>query len=298
MAGQLASYPTKRENQPQRPFCVSPVTAMSTPTARTYESRAQTHPTAIGRSLLSLMATKKTNLCVSVDISDASSILSLLDAVGPSICCAKTHIDIIPFETPGAIKEFTTALAALAKKHNFLIFEDRKFADIGSTVKAQYGGGVYKIAEWAHITNAHSVPGPGIVAGLKEVAKELGLPRGLLMLGEMSSKGNLGGGEYLAKTLEMARGDTEFVMGFIAQCAVETREGEDWIVMTPGVNMGSKGDGLGQQYNTPDRVVREKGCDVIIVGRGIIGAEDKVAKAEEYRKAGWEAYEKRVAEGR
>lgn len=267
--------------------------------SRTYESRARTHPTAIGRTLLSLMAAKKTNLCVSVDITDAATILSLLDAVGPSICVAKTHIDIIPFSnSPSSIAEFTAALSALAEKHNFLIFEDRKFADIGSTVKAQYGGGVYNIAKWAHITNAHSVPGPGIVAGLKEVAEELGVTRALLMLGEMSSKGNLGGGEYLAKTLEMARGDTEFVMGFIAQCAVDTREGEDWIVMTPGVDLGRKGDGLGQQYNTPDRVVREKGCDVIIVGRGIIGAEDKVAKAEEYRKAGWEAYEKRVAEGR
>jgi orotidine-5'-phosphate decarboxylase len=44
--------------------------------------------------------------------------------------------------------------------------------------------------------------------------------------------------------------------------------------MTLGVDLGRKGDGLGQQYNSPDRVVREKGCDVVIVGRGIIGAQD------------------------
>jgi orotidine 5'-phosphate decarboxylase subfamily 1 len=113
----------------------------------------------------------------------------------------------------------------------------------------------------------------------------------------MSSAGNLGGGEYLQKTLEMARGDKEFVMGFIAQGAVQSVEGEDWIVMTPGVDLGRKGDGLGQQYNTPDRVVREKGADVIIVGRGIIQAEDQARRAEEYREAGWEAYEKRVSEG-
>ena len=165
-------------------------------------------------------------------------------------------------------------------------------------MKAQYGGGVYNIASWAHITNAHSVPGPGIIAGLKEVTATIPAPRGLLLLGEMSSKGNLGGGEYLSKTLEMARMDPGFVMGFIAQTAVENREGEDWIVMTPGVNLGRKGDGLGQQYNTPDRVVRVKGCDVIIVGRGIIGAEDPRTTAEEYRKTAWEAYEKRVEEGR
>jgi len=265
--------------------------------AQTYAQRAQTHPTALGRTLLSLMERKRTNLCVSLDIPSPSQILGLLESVGPSICVAKTHIDILPFAGPNEIAEFTSALAALAKKHDFLIFEDRKFADIGSTVKAQYGGGVYRIADWSHITNAHTVPGPGIIDGLKEVSATIHQPRALLLLAEMSSAGNLGGGEYAAKTLVMARKEKEFVMGFIAQGAMEAWEGEDWIVMTPGVDLGRKGDGLGQQYNTPERVVGEKGSDIIIVGRGIIGASDPVKTAEEYRKAGWEAYEKRISGG-
>lgn len=211
----------------------------------------------------------------------------------------KTHIDIIAFPSTESISHFTSSLTSLSKKHNFLIFEDRKFADIGSTVQHQYRAGVYNIASWSHITNAHSFPGPGIVTGLGEVMKEVGEPRGLLLLAEMSSAGNLSTeGEYRAKTLKMARENRDVVCGFIAmgnQIVVESGdESDDFVFMTPGVNLADKGDKHGQQYQTPEFVIGEKKSDIIIVGRGIIKAQDPVEVAERYRAAGWEAYEKRT----
>lgn len=124
------------------------------------------------------------------------------------------------------------------------------------------------------------------------------MARGLLLLAQMSSAGNLMDQAYADKCVEAARLRPDFVLGFIAQRSLNSKPTDNFVTMTPGVQIGAKGDNLGQQYNTPEAVIGTAGSDVIIVGRGIYGAQDRAQAAAEYKERAWRAYEERVGLGR
>ncbi len=228
------------------------------------------------------MEAKRTNLAVSVDVTLKKELLSLANSLGPYICVLKTHIDILEdFD-----QETVTALQKIAKQHQFIIFEDRKFADIGHTVGLQYAKGVYHIADWAQLTNAHAIAGPESIATLKKI----GLPKqnAMLMIAEMSSQGSLARGDYTDQSLRIAIEHSDFVIGFI--CQRKLTDDPTYIHFTPGVKFSGGGDSAGQQYRTPFQAIVEAGVDVIIVGRGIYAASSIEREAQLYQQAGWEAY--------
>ncbi|KAM4059875.1 orotidine 5'-phosphate decarboxylase / HUMPS family protein [Hirsutella rhossiliensis] len=357
----------------------------------TYASRAETATHPLTAHLFKLMGLKASNLCLSADVPTARELLYFADKIGPSIVVLKTHHDMVsnwdfhPQTGTGA------RLASLARKHGFLIFEDRKFGDIGNTVEMQYTGGSARIIEWAHIVNVNMVPGKASVTSLANAAsrwferypyevrtsvtvgtptaddsddpdsstrgddanddvknvrridegrkgsivsvttvtqqyepansprlsknmaggdevlfagiEEAPLTRGLLILAQMSSQGNFMNKEYTQACVEAAREHKSFVMGFVSQESLNSEPDDDFIHMTPGCqlppedeerNGGVHGDGKGQQYNTPQKIIGVCGADIVIVGRGILKAGDPQEEAERYRSKAWKAYLERV----
>jgi uridine monophosphate synthetase len=248
-----------------------------------FKTRAEQSRHPFTKKLLSLIDHKQTNLCVALDLTSAPAILELADKVGPHICVLKLHVDLIQ---DFSLDKFVKPLQELAQKHNFFLFEDRKYADIGNTVSLQYNAGVYQTSLWSHIVNAHIVAGPGTVEGLKKGLRDPD-NRVCILVAEMSSKGNLMDKNYSQAAYVQAKEHEDFVIGFVSQNRVTCEP--QFVTFTPGVQLESKGDSLGQQYTTPEEAV-SRGADIVIVGRGVSGADDPQAMARLYQERSYRAY--------
>lgn len=254
--------------------------------ALSFQKRAELCKHPVAKKLFTCMAEKKTNLILSVDLTSVSEIIEAIEKIGPFVCAVKTHVDIIKDFN----NDFPVMLTKLSEKHNFVIFEDRKFSDIGSTVQNQYAGGLFRICDWAHLVTVHPVPGYGVIEGLKDI----GLPNGraCVLVAEMSSSGNLAKGDYTTEAVKMGAEHDDFVIGYV--CQNNLTFDPKFIHMTPGVQLVPGKDNLGQQYLTPRVAICEHGSDAIIVGRGILKNPDPVEQAKLLRDAAYSAYEERM----
>ncbi|MBE4947393.1 orotidine-5'-phosphate decarboxylase [Chryseobacterium culicis] len=243
-------------------------------TRSSYEEKLQSAQHSVSKKLLEAALAKKSNLIASADVTTTQELLELAEKVGPHIIALKTHIDIISdFEYEKTI----TPLKAIAAKHQFLLMEDRKFADIGNTQELQFTSGVFKITDWADFVTSQVIGGFESLDCFKNV--------GVVAIVGMSSKGALTTASYREEALKVALSHPN-VIGGVSQNKIP----EDLLLFTPGVNLADSGDGKGQQYNTPEHVFRTLHTDFIIVGRGIYQSNDPEASAITYKTEGWNAY--------
>lgn len=240
-----------------------------------YEQKLEKVEHSVGKKLLEIAIEKNSNLIASADILTTQELLGFADTVGPHIVALKTHIDVLTDFDPDTT---ILPLKDLAQKHNFLIMEDRKFADIGNTQELQFSYGIYKISNWADLVTAQVIGGSQSLDGFHNV--------GVVAILGMSSKGTLTDAHYREEALKIIQSHPNAMA-----CVAQNEIPDDLILMTPGVNLSAKGDDKGQQYNTPEKVISNYHTDFIIVGRGIYKAENPEQEALRYKMAGWEAYQ-------
>ena len=239
-----------------------------------YEQKLQNAQHSVSKKLLETALMKKSNLIASADVTTTQELLAFAEKVGPHIIALKTHIDIISdFDYEKTI----IPLKEIAAKHQFLLMEDRKFADIGNTQELQFTSGVFRITDWADFVTSQVIGGFESLDCFNNV--------GVVAIVGMSSKGALTTASYREEALKVAQSHPN-VIGGVSQNKLP----EELLLFTPGVNLADSGDGKGQQYNTPEHVFKTLHTDFIIVGRGIYKSEDAEAAAITYKTEGWNAY--------
>lgn len=135
------------------------------------------------KQLIDYILEKKSNLCCAADVLSAKDLLELAEEIGEHIVLLKIHVDTLPDFSIG----FLYKLQEIAKKHKFLIFEDRKIADIGFVAQQQLLSGVYKIANQADLVTVHAIAGESSIKALKEAGKSCGI----ILVCEMSTNDTL-----------------------------------------------------------------------------------------------------------
>ena len=240
-----------------------------------YEQKLEQCEHSVAQKLLQIAVDKKSNLIASADVTTTKELLELAEKVGPHIVALKTHIDILlDFDPDKTI----LPLKDLAAKYNFLLMEDRKFADIGNTQELQFSYGMYKISNWADFVTAQVIAGYDSLDCFRNV--------GVVAILGMSSKGTLTDQNYREEATKVAQSHPN-VFGGVSQNEIPN----ELLLFTPGINLSDSGDGKGQQYNSPEHAFTQLQTDFIIVGRGIYKSDDAEKSALTYKIAGWNAYE-------
>ena len=243
----------------------------------------------MAKRYMTVACEKQSLVCLAADRNTMSGLFELLEQVGPHIAALKTHVDLIDDWSAEGWAKF----CATAEEYNLLIFEDRKFADIGKISRSQMAG-IYDIRSWSNIVTAHLISGPDIVDGLQAAWHDVGRDGGVLLLAQMSSRGNLLTTDY--RDSVVAKGAASAgVLGFIGNGSrpeeleeLRNKVGDGKMIWTPGVNIAI-GDGeMGQRYGDPREAVLA-GSDCIIVGSGIHRSDDPAAMAKQYAEASWNA---------
>ena len=211
----------------------------------------------------------KSKLVFSNDITNKETFFKVLYQVAPYISFLKIHSDTIEnFDN-----EFVRSLLWYKHTYNFLIIDDRKFSDIGNTVRKQIEN--YNIHKWADIVTVHGIAGESTLLPIIEYDLHI------LLIAQMSTANNLITTNYTLDVLLLAQSQDHIyenhIIGFISQDEIKG----NFFTFTPGIHANNQTDNYGQTYKKIDDLPQNS---FAIVGRHIYESNDPAETAKLYVK--------------
>lgn len=224
------------------------------------------------KELRTIIIQKKTNLILSLDVTDKLHFFSVLYDCKEYICAVKLHLDCYTFMDD---KAYDT-LFDWAEKYNFIIIEDRKFADIGNTNRLQ---ALRFMNIGIRYFTSHIFMGKDSIENFPENCC-------VFLIANMSCKGSYFSDKIQLEPLLESTSKSYYdkipnVIGFVSQKNIETNSEKYPLILRPGVRLpGShNNDTMGQIYKPPE--IYPGVCWV--VGREIIHAKEPKKVAEKYK---------------
>jgi uridine monophosphate synthetase len=283
--------------------------------------------------LYKLATMKKSNIILSCDFMNDKEIISMIDRIGNKIVAVKLHLDTVKINNEennnNYYQLFIDKLKELKQKHNLLIIEDAKFADIETIMYEKIYASRMIINKIADAITIHAVAGLSILEQNNN-SQNIKIP--MIIVSEMSSLDNMIDIEYSKKiinkirnipyTIEKQSGITfvnhsppnpsgnpppnisgnqpmlsmhsSLLGGLVCQHNVsELIKPFEFLTMTPGVNLEFANDSGNQKYSIP-AVKNNKVGLFWIVGRGITKYKDNLkilqSKMELYKETGWQYF--------
>ena len=200
-----------------------------------------------------LLKCMKKNIIWAADVPSMKQLFEQLDIYGPKISVLKLHIDTFnDFSQENLLK-----LVDYKKKYNLILWEDRKFADIGNIMIKQIKNSIYYYLEWVDIFSIHCITGyESLNATMNEFSKLK-----WIIIGQLSSSENLIDKDYTNTCKEIYK-TIPNIIGIVCQEYL----GPEYIHIVPGISKHIESDSQGQQYSSTED---KSFADFFVVGRSI-----------------------------
>ena len=212
-----------------------------------------------------IIETKKTNICLAADVDTMDKIFNLKDLIVSHICILKIHYDIInDFHID--LDKNIRKLISLKKEYNFLLWEDRKFADIGFIMEKQ----INNISKWADLISVHPIAGKESLLYCLE-----NIDIGIILIGEMSSSNQLINKEYQNNVIKISK-ELPNIIGIVCQHKMT----DDLLNIVPGIALKTDKDNKGQTYSS---INERMFADIFVLGRSIYQSNNPIETIKEYK---------------